>query len=398
MTRSEIKPITGLRGVAAMLVVLNHLAASAAPFKFTTAPTVIQAVLSMSGYGMTLFFTLSGFVITYNYLDKDWSEKPVETALSFGWRRFSRLYPALALFLFITTSEALLQQPGQTLWLTLHALSIETWLPFKVAGHVPGEGPYHVSWSIGTEIGLYVAFAGFMSAISAGRHLRIAAIAIAVCYIITLIVLIQSPSLFAALSENREAMVEPLSPHDWWLWFFYLSPYYRLLEFGLGAVAAFASMKIAMPSKPLKFGAALALCGVMLLHVNLYTRIFDPLLPIPTLQMTSAILFAVIMLASRENSRINRVLGSNVFMFVGTVSYSLYLFHQMVPGNIGFAPGVDPFSWTDLPLFAARLIVVLSASLAVAWGLYAIVEVPAQGALRNLATRVRVWRFRSAIS
>lgn len=74
MTRSEIKSITGLRGVAAMLVALNHLTAAAAPFKLTTAPTALQAAFSMSGYGMTLFFTLSGFVITYNYFEKDWSK------------------------------------------------------------------------------------------------------------------------------------------------------------------------------------------------------------------------------------------------------------------------------------------------------------------------------------
>ena len=71
-SKREILPLTGLRGIAALLVVLAHYIGWYAPYQSRTEPQWFRAFFETDQLGMTLFFTLSGFVIAYNYLDMDW--------------------------------------------------------------------------------------------------------------------------------------------------------------------------------------------------------------------------------------------------------------------------------------------------------------------------------------
>lgn len=366
------------------MVAINHLAAMASPFSMATAPMWLQASVALSGIGMTLFFVLSGFVITYNYFDDDWQQRPIQTAASFAWRRFSRLYPALILFLFIATPHYNFFDRDRLVWLLIHAASIETWLPFKVAGNLPGTGMYYVSWSIGTEIGLYLIFTIFVISISAGRALRFAAIISALLYLCFVMAMIDDPGRLTAITQNRQGIAQPFTDRDWWLWFFYLSPYYRIVEFALGAIAALSVMRLSIPGWALRVTSTLAVAGVGVVHAWWFVKPWGIVISIPMIQIIFATLAAVIMAGSAQASRINAVLASPPLIFLGLISYSLYLFHQMVPWTIGITPGTEPFSWSLLPLFAGRLATVLAAAAAVSWGIYSIVEMPVQRKLRSL--------------
>ena len=75
--RGEIKALTGLRIVAAVWVVLFHfrpMVSDVSPdFRDALAP-----VLNCGAQGVDLFFILSGFVLTWNYLDRmgrSWSTR-----------------------------------------------------------------------------------------------------------------------------------------------------------------------------------------------------------------------------------------------------------------------------------------------------------------------------------
>src|SRR6478752_7231975 len=91
--RDTLPALTGLRFVAALLVVLFHyqflvpgLAQSAVP-----GARVIQA-----GFvGVSIFFVLSGFILAYTYLDPDGTMR--STVSAFWHARFARIYPAYAL-------------------------------------------------------------------------------------------------------------------------------------------------------------------------------------------------------------------------------------------------------------------------------------------------------------
>ncbi len=92
MRGGEIKALTGLRIIAAVWVVLFHfrpLLQDAAPgFRDALAP-----VLNCGAQGVDLFFILSGFVLTWNYLDRmgwSWSTR---ATVHFLWLRLARVWP-----------------------------------------------------------------------------------------------------------------------------------------------------------------------------------------------------------------------------------------------------------------------------------------------------------------
>ncbi|WP_343599208.1 acyltransferase [Mycobacterium sp.] len=92
MRSGEIKALTGLRIVAAVWVVLFHfrpLLRDAAPgFSDALAP-----VLNCGAQGVDLFFILSGFVLTWNYLDRMGRSWSARATLHFLWLRLARVWP-----------------------------------------------------------------------------------------------------------------------------------------------------------------------------------------------------------------------------------------------------------------------------------------------------------------
>lgn len=113
----EIKALSGLRIVAAVWVVLFHfrpLLEQAAPgFRSALAP-----VLDCGAQGVDLFFILSGFVLTWNYLDRMGDSFSWRSTLHFLWLRLSRVWPVYLV--------------------TMHLAAL--WIIFTLnVGHVPSE-------------------------------------------------------------------------------------------------------------------------------------------------------------------------------------------------------------------------------------------------------------------
>ncbi len=120
MRTGEIKALSGLRIVAAVWVVLFHfrpLLEQAAPgFRSALAP-----VLDCGAQGVDLFFILSGFVLTWNYLDRMGESWSWRSMLHFLWLRLSRVWPVYLV--------------------TMHLAAL--WIIFTLnVGHVPSEAAH----------------------------------------------------------------------------------------------------------------------------------------------------------------------------------------------------------------------------------------------------------------
>ena len=232
-TRKEIPPLTGLRGVAALLVMATHYAVWTAPFDVATRPNWIAYFLGDGVLGMTIFFTLSGFVIAYHYTALPWGDQPGASFYTFAVLRISRLYPALLLFFALTFNR---HEPG---WTVLHVLSLQSWSPAMLHGLLVEDSIYHVSWSISTKLGFYLAFA-LMMLLWANMAPRFSAAAVAIivaAYIVAVLIIgVLQP--FATLSAAWPGYFEPVDEGLWRRWFLNISPYSRVCEFGAGVAAA----------------------------------------------------------------------------------------------------------------------------------------------------------------
>lgn len=90
--KGEIRALTGLRIVASMWVVLFHfrpMLNDASPdFRDALAP-----VLNCGAQGVDLFFILSGFVLSWNYLERMGRSWSTRATLRFLWLRLARVWP-----------------------------------------------------------------------------------------------------------------------------------------------------------------------------------------------------------------------------------------------------------------------------------------------------------------
>ncbi len=138
---TRLDSLTGLRFFAAFLVVTHHVTGNFA---------VIPAISSMSEFGasgVTFFFVLSGFVLT-------WSWREGDPARDFYWRRFARVWP-LHLVLLVPPVVGFAAARGVD-WTAAgaSALLLQAWFPDL--GVYYGGNP--VAWSLSCELFFYALF------------------------------------------------------------------------------------------------------------------------------------------------------------------------------------------------------------------------------------------------
>jgi len=108
-----IPSLTGLRGLAALLVVVSHAVDGVTPSFQGHAPVWWDEVSQLAGLGMPMFFVLSGFVIHYNY-SSSITSGGIRGLRDFFVARFARLYPLYFVFvLYCLLDSGVFQQVAQ---------------------------------------------------------------------------------------------------------------------------------------------------------------------------------------------------------------------------------------------------------------------------------------------
>jgi peptidoglycan/LPS O-acetylase OafA/YrhL len=167
-SRPDIGTLTTLRFIAALWVVLFHLQAMQDTF---LAPffELFHPVIANGDLGVDVFFVLSGFIITYTYLDRLGPRFRWRTARDFVWARFARIWPAFALmvgvlglwFAYGTGQQSVqawslqTQAPDLSLWgLAKQLLMVHLWFQPRTDG-ASWFGP---GWTVSAEWLAYLAF------------------------------------------------------------------------------------------------------------------------------------------------------------------------------------------------------------------------------------------------
>lgn len=154
-TVPHIYALTGVRGIAALYVVVYHLREAIAH----AIPETVLAVLAKGYLAVDLFFVLSGFVLWMTwgsrFAARGWRLGP-----DFIRKRLARIWPLHALILFGCIALALAMVatnrplPEDVVWteLPLHFLLIQNW---GFTPELTWNGP---AWSISTEFAAYILF------------------------------------------------------------------------------------------------------------------------------------------------------------------------------------------------------------------------------------------------
>ncbi|WP_165984144.1 acyltransferase [Streptomyces sp. YIM 98790] len=347
----HLSSLTGLRFLAAFAVFFSHVY-----YVFwyveEPGPTFTRAVLVAASAGVSFFFVLSGFVLT-------WSARPEDTAGAFWRRRFVKIYPnhvvAWAAALGLMVSAGTLVSAGQAL---PNLFLIQSWLP----DHNHDAAANGVSWSLSCEIFFYACFPLLMVLAQ-----RLSTRQITAAVVVTAVGIWMIPTLAFALLPDSPSFPEisaTLHQH----WFVYAFPVARLLEFVLGMLLATLVRRGRLGSvRPWHAGVLLCLGAPVAVEVT-FLRGLVSVLAVPL-----AVL--VVAFANRDIRGGGSVLGRRGTVWLGTVSYAFFLIHYPV-----ITAAVQFFDIDPVPLPAAARILwslaVLAVSLGCAWAMYAGVERP----------------------
>ncbi|MBF6338264.1 acyltransferase [Nocardia abscessus] len=357
--RKRLPSLTGLRFFAAFSVFIFHVMLPNSPIPpykpvnlFSDPDIAYNAavVVGKAGFlGVSFFFILSGFVLT-------WSWKPGSSKLQFIRRRVVKIFPN---HLTLWVASMVLFAAAITSW--------KAWLPniFLIHAWFPqnyiNAGVNTPSWTLSCELLFYVLFPFLIPAV-----LRIdvkylwygaAAMVAGMCVIVLLTVFV--------VPDSDKSELTPIPVLQ--LWFGYLFPPSRLFEFFLGVFVA----RIVMEGRWIRIPlwAAVAAVGVGYL-VAMYTPFY-----IGFVLATAAPLALLIGSAAKSDLDGNsRFLSSRLAVWLGEISFAFYICQGVTVFYVRRVMGAATFS---APVAVLLIVLLFFLNILAAWLLFTFVESPA---------------------
>jgi peptidoglycan/LPS O-acetylase OafA/YrhL len=297
---SEVKPalryrsdIDGLRAVAVMIVLAFHL----------------DAFSVFGGFvGVDVFFVISGFLISSVIL-RDIEESRF-SLVAFYERRIRRIIPALVVMMFVTTIAcAYYQLPGQLvstgkslLAATFSVSNVYFLLSTNYFSNNDAK-PFLPTWSLAVEEQFYIFFPLFLLLVRRffpGRF-KAAIISVAAASFVL--------SVFSVYAYPGATFYLPMT---------------RAWELLLGTMLALNIFPRIESGLWRNLFAATGLAGILVCAFAYSNRV-----PFPGLAALAPCLGAALIIAAGETgtSAVGRILSLKPVVFIGLISYSLYLWH-----------------------------------------------------------------------
>lgn len=318
--------IDGLRAFAVAAVFLYH---------------IDEKILPGGFLGVDVFFVISGFVVTASTL-RTASAKPLDDVLRFWRRRLLRIIPALLAFVLGTVLLS-------ALFLPPYPMVVYTGVLRTGIAALLGVGNLYLyrlgqdyfasdqtlnlflhTWSLGVEEQFYVVFSillivipGLMLGRSAASHR-----AKLIC--------------LAALSAGSFVLFLRGSTTDWTGTYYFLHT--RLWELGAGGMLAFVAAGARL-GRLRSFGAGLMQAAAALALAWVVVAPRDSWI-FPTSEMIVAVIATGVLIVTGDSTRrpLSRLLSAGPVVFVGLMSYSLYLWHWPVLTILRFTTGLHTLS------------------------------------------------------
>lgn len=360
-----LSSLTGIRFIAAIFVFNAH--ANNLP----GGPDALDGV-GLAGHDwMTMFFILSGLILTWNYDEVLGRRRDAHGVRVYFVARFARIYPLYLLVLIVVALSTvrvpvdlleLIKDPS--LWASVFA--VQTWsgdLSFAYGYNGPG-------WSVGVEFFLYALFPLLIIPFQRIRaNPRALVIVAAVCVALTF-AFVAVAFLLGTADLPRE---DPWSAHRW----LYRTPLTRIPDFVLGMSLGYLlivtrARDLTRPGRVLQVIGSITVLGLM----------FVPGLPftIWSLDAVNTIPFSLLMLGLvwAPETRLSRFLSTPPLVLLGDSAYAFYLWHQVI---VRFVAGEEPDVTTTA--WAVTWILAFLLTTLVAIASHLTIELPARTFLRR---------------
>ncbi|WP_131783172.1 acyltransferase family protein [Legionella gresilensis] len=363
----KLDVLTSLRFFAAAMIVIDHAAA-----EFNTFYTYKLAFVQ----GVSFFFVLSGFILAYNYS----SFNNFKDIKLFWKARLARIWPvhitAILLMISVTGTEsfAWLNSEEKIFIGIANIFLVQAWLPYMKYCLAYNA----VAWSISTEFFFYFLFP-FLRNNCSRAWKKILLVLISIVFFNFLL------GIYFNIPLDGSAHSITLS------WLLYINPSIRVLEFFIGIMAymVYESIKPVKGTKVfslLEIGVfALCICSLWATPKAAYLGFTGPwanLIYMYLARNGSALVFGgLIIIFALQRGVISGLLKKNIFVFLGEISFALYLTHRIV---------LRLFSDNEL-LFAnfstgQTYLLYWISSILVAYFIYILIEKPSRTLILNYSS------------
>lgn len=354
-TQKKLDALTTLRFFAAAFIVIGHAAPT-----FNVHYKVLDAFLG--GQGVTFFYILSGFILTYVYpsLDRAGMQRFLVARLARIWPMY--LAAIALLFLLIVFKANVTLDPVVVI---LNTFMLQSWVP--VPHYYVSFNP--IAWSVSVELFFYVCFPLLL-----WRWQRTWAVKLVVTFAMLcgMIALYNYGLRFLPKGSDVTGVV-------------YTNPLARVFEFTIGVAIAniwmFARHRVRLPRS---VGTVLELAaGGLVYFVGLHTGPWATRLqPLPFVHFGGLVwlvngglvllpLALLVLVLALETGWVSRLLSLAPLVLLGEISYSIYLTHFTFVAFYGSHQDlfrVIPDSWL-WPAYWAVLI-------ASCYAFWALIEIP----------------------
>lgn len=367
----EIKALTGLRIVAAMWVVLFHFR----PLIWEASPRLkddMAPLFNAGAQGVDLFFVLSGFVLTWNYLERMGPSFALRPTLHFLWLRLSRVWPIYlvtmhiaALWIIFTLHVGTTPSPDVE---KLTAISyvrqlfmVQLWFAPFFDG-TSWDGP---AWSISAEWLAYLLF-GLM---------------ILVIFRMATVTRARTLLMLAFVASLPPTVLLLASGHFYtpWSWLPRIGA-----QFLAGALACAAVRRLRLSDRSRRIAGYCAILIIAVIVAILYfyeahpvNGMIDPGGVVDVLFMPLVVTLAI------GVGSLPALLSTRLMVYGGQISFSLYMVHELVHTSWNWAVAEYHL---DISKAAQKFVVVglIAAALGAAMLLFRTVEEPARRWMRRM--------------
>jgi len=291
--KNKLETIQALRGLAAFLVVVTHVAGTLSPHFSNPSWLVSTKIHWLGGIGVDIFFCISGFIMCYTYDEK--------TGPFASWKfiakRIMRIYPVYVIFtlwcLYFIKPQ-FLSDIGMVIdSILLTAPTMSTGHPYLIIGQ---------GWTLQYEMYFYIVFA---LTILMTNRLSVVAVVIASFYAITSI----NPVL--------------LGPYG------FMTSNSVVFDFIMGMGVAWIYKKGALSKVPSISPLLSILLIFSLLALSCWMAVFNQVDKLYSFGLVSCLILIVTLKSTYSASALGR-LG----VFVGEASYTTYLAHLLPLGYV----------------------------------------------------------------